>query len=70
MTEPTNVQILQKAGIVHKQTTMNKNHQAVLNSLTPEEVQTVIAIKKKLGVAYLRKVSKGGRFPHPDTSVF
>jgi hypothetical protein len=66
----TNVEILQKAGIVHKQTTMNEHDEGLLNSLTPAEVRCLITIKNKLGVEYLKKCSKGGRFPHPDTSAF
>ena len=69
-TAKTNVEVLQGAGIVHKNHTMNEHDQKLLNSLSKSEVDALISIKNKLGEDFLRKTTKDGRFPHPDTSAF
>ena len=66
----TNIEVLQKNGIVAKQHNISVRDQARLNSLTDSEIKALISVKQKLGVAMLKKTSKDGRFPHPDTSSF
>jgi predicted nucleotidyltransferase len=65
-----NVAVLQEAGVVAKKHQMTKSDVDLLNSLNKSEVDALISIKGKLGDAFLKKVSKGGKFPHPLSASF
>ena len=67
MATTTNVQRLQKAGIIAAKHNLTEADQAKVNSLTESEVSALISARQKLGDALLKKSAKGGKFPHPDS---
>ena len=66
----TNIEKMQKSGLVLKKHNISEGDQKLLNSLSASEVKALISVKKKLGTAFMKKIHKGGRYPHPDTSSF
>jgi hypothetical protein len=58
------------AGLIHKQHKISESDLKALNSLSPTEVKALSSIRAKLGDSVLKKVHKGGRFPHPASSSF
>jgi len=67
MAAKTNVEQLQKAGIIAEKHTLTQGDQAKVNSLTEQEVAALISARQKLGDALIKKTAKGGKFPHPDS---
>ena len=67
MATKTNVQQLQKAGIIAAKHNLTEADQAKVNGLTESEVSALISARQKLGDALLKKSAKGGKFPHPDS---
>jgi len=67
MATKTNVQRLQKAGIIAVKHNLTEADQAKVNGLTESEVLALISARQKLGDALIRKSAKGGKFPHPDS---
>ena len=67
MATKTNVQRLQKAGIIAAKHNLTEADQAKVNSLSESEVSALISARQKLGDALIRKSAKGGKFPHPDS---
>ena len=65
-----NISVLQEAGVVAKKHKMTNSDVDLLNSLDKNEVDALISIRKKLGDDFLKKVSKGGKFPHPLSASF
>ena len=65
-----NVSVLQEAGVVAKKHKMTGSDVDLLNSLDKNEVDALISIRKKLGDDFLKKVSRGGKFPHPLSASF
>jgi len=62
---------LQKLKLVPKNHTLSSREQSLLESLSDDEVTALASIKKKLGAGRLaKKVTKSGKFPHPDTVGF
>jgi hypothetical protein len=66
----SNLKKLQKAGLVHPETTMSEKHKALVETLTGDEVNALISVRKKLGDDFIKKTAKGGKFPHPATISF
>ena len=66
----TNIETMQEAGLVLKNHKISAGDQKLLNSLSASEVKALISVKKKLGDSFMKKIHKGGRYPHPDTSSF
>jgi hypothetical protein len=67
---PTRVEELQKAGIIAEENHITAPDVKLINSLTRDEVKTLIRVKNKLGVEMLKKTAKGNKFPHPDSISF
>ena len=67
MAAKTNVEQLQKAGIIAAKHNLTPGDQAKVNSLTDHEVAALISARQKLGDALIKKTAKGGKFPHPDS---
>ena len=67
---PTNIEVMQEAGLVAKKHKISEEDQKRLNSLSASEVKALISIRGKLGDTFLKKIHKGDRFPHPNTSGF
>jgi hypothetical protein len=67
MATKTNVQRLQKAGIIAVKHNLTEADQAKVNGLTESEVSALISARQKLGDALIKKSAKGGKFPHPDS---
>ena len=51
---PTNIQQLQRAGIIPEDYKFSEADQQIIASLSPEEVQALIAIGDKLGPEFLQ----------------
>lgn len=66
----TNLKKLQKAGLVHSETTMSEKDRALVETLSADEVSALISVRKKLGDDFIKKTAKGGKFPHPATVSF
>ena len=66
----TNIETMQANGLVLKKHKISEADQKLLNSLSASEVKALISVKEKLGESFLKKIHKGGRFPHPDNSSF
>ena len=59
MPPPTNVEILEKRGLVDS-ATLTPDEKALINSLMPEEVQAVISISKKITGPQIDGMRKSG----------
>lgn len=70
MATKTNVEELQKAGVIAARHKITQADQEKINGLTPHEVSALISAKSKLGTALLKKTAKGGQFPHPDSMTY
>jgi len=70
MTGTTNIEKMQALGLVAKQHKISEGDQKLLNSLSASEISALASMRKKLGDTLLKKIHKGGRFPHPNTSSF
>ena len=66
----SNIETMQAHGLILKKHKISEGDQKLLNSLSASEVKALISVKNKLGEPFLRKIHKGGRFPHPNTSSF
>jgi len=66
----TNIEKMQKLGLVAKPHHITEGDQKLINSLSDSEISALVSMRKKLGDPLLKKIHKGGRFPHPDTSSF
>jgi hypothetical protein len=49
---------------------MSEKHKALVETLTGDEVNALISVRKKLGDDFIKKTAKGGKFPHPATISF
>ncbi len=63
----SNVEQLQKAGIIAKKHKLTVADQTAINKLSQTEIDSLISVKNQLGAKTLQKTSKGGKFPHPDS---
>ena len=63
----SNMERLQEAGIVHPHHKMSEEDQQLVETLTREEVETLISVKNKLGDNFIRKTAKEGKFPSPES---
>lgn len=63
----SNIEQLQKAGIIAKKHNLTKTDSESINKLSQDEIDALISVKNQLGVKMLQKTAKGGKFPHPDS---
>ena len=66
----TQVEKLQNGGVIATPHQISDEDAAAINSLSDHEVDTLIAVKNKLGEDFFKKTAEGGQFPHVGTVSF
>lgn len=66
----TQVEKLQKGGVIATPHQISEQDQAAINGLSDDEVNTLISVKNKLGEDFFKKTAEGGQFPHVGTVSF
>ena len=70
MATGSKVEKLQKLNLIPKEHNLSSSDQKLIEKLSDSEVAALASARTKLGARRLARVTKSGKFPHPDTVGF